>query len=264
MRRGLRLRMLWTERVPEDWGLGPGSQQTHQSPQECGKHWLCSHPLISWRSLSVPADLLTVNGTLQVLELFPSPSHPSVGAGSILSPLFILLSFCLTSYSVHPVPWGVPGPPPVPGRCPSREEPWVSIFLLHHLDSILHIFFTCLQMGMQVVSVYSGFKPFVKNMYWEYSLSERKASVVLFGVMGGEGKAQIGECCSLWGKKARLDVASPDSRVTKSLQQGTAETRGQILVRRPKTIEWQYVWGQRGFEGHLMDHFHEANGETEG
>ena len=112
--------------------------------------------------------------------------------------------------------------------------------------------------------MYSGFKPFVKNMYWEYSLSERKASVVLFGVMGGEGKAQIGECCSLWGNKARLDVASPDSRVTKSLQQGTAETRGQILVRRPKTIEWQYVWGQRGFEGHLMDHFHEANGETEG
>ena len=47
-------------------------------------------------------------------------------------------------------------------------------------------------------------------------------------VMGGEGKAWIGQCCSLWGKKARLDVASPDSRVTKSLQQGTAETRGQI------------------------------------
>lgn len=44
-------------------------------------------------------------------------------------------------------------------------------------------------------------------------------------VMGGEGKARIG----LWGKKAGLGVASPDSSVTKSLQQGAAETRGQIL-----------------------------------
>ena len=48
-------------------------------------------------------------------------------------------------------------------------------------------------------------------------------------VMGGEGKARIGQCGSLWGKKAGLGFASPDSSVTKSLQQGAAETGGQIL-----------------------------------
>ena len=45
---------------------------------------------------------------------------------------------------------------------------------------------------------------------------------------------------------------------------GQQKPEDRSWVRRPKTIEWQYVRGQRGFEGHLMDHFHGVNGETEG
>lgn len=78
----------------------------------------------------------------------------------------------------------------------------------------------------------------------ENILYQRERLVLLslvLQVMGGEGKAWIGQCCSLWGKKARLDVASPDSRVTKSLQQGQQKPEDRFRVRRPKTIEWQYV-----------------------
>lgn len=51
--------------------------------------------------------------------------------------------------------------------------------------------------------MYSGFKPFVRNIYREYSLSERKAMLfsLVLQVMGGEGKAWIGQCCSLWERR---------------------------------------------------------------
>ena len=85
MKRGLRLRTLWHKRVPEEWGLGPGSQQTHQSPREHGKHWPCSHPLISWRPLSVLLTSSLWMGPSEFWNSFPPPAAPQ----------WVLAPFCL-------------------------------------------------------------------------------------------------------------------------------------------------------------------------
>ena len=83
-------------------GLRFGPRIPSDSP-EPSRAWetLAMFPSLNLLKVSFcPADLLTVNGPFQVLELFPSPSCPSVGAGPILSPLFIFFSVLLTSYSV--------------------------------------------------------------------------------------------------------------------------------------------------------------------
>ena len=84
-----------------------------------------SDPPIPRGSLPIRTDPLAVGVSLQAWEPLPSPSHPS--GAPVLSSLHF--SFPLppphvlpSRLWVPPVPLGVQGPPPAPGRCPSGED----------------------------------------------------------------------------------------------------------------------------------------------
>ena len=98
-------------------GSGPGSQQAPGGPRWAGETlaMLRFDPLPSHRPPHPPSGV----GSL----LLPQP--PLRGTGPVPPPL--LLPPCSTphptrSLGVPPIPSGVCGPPPVPGRCPSCVE----------------------------------------------------------------------------------------------------------------------------------------------